>query len=175
LSDLSEIISLPIIGITDKRTPLRFFCVYLLLSAMSYSHISGYDLPNDRLRSVMRTETGPKLLAKDKLIEFKPTQTESFFKSTMSLLDKFDMLDMIEPDLWKWIPRSEIPSLIEKSQNSIQSNLGNVQFSSKAMKRDYTTQLFEIRENSSSSNSSYVHWQVHQPRAAPKVHLCHPF
>ena len=123
---------------------------------MSYSHISGYDLPNDRLRSVMRTETGPKLLAKDKLIEFKPTQTESFFKSTMSLLDKFDMLDMIEPDLWKWIPRSEIPSLIEKSQNSIQSNLGNVQFSSKAMKRDYTTQLFEIRENSSSSNSSYA-------------------
>ena len=100
---------------------------------MSYSHISGYDLPNDRLRSVMRTETGPKLLAKDKLIEFKPTQTESFFKSTMSLLDKFDMLDMIEPDLWKWIPRSEIPRLIEKSQNSIQSNLGNVQFSSKAI------------------------------------------
>lgn len=59
LDDLLKIILTPIIGITDKRTPLRFFCVLLLLSTMSYSHIPGYDLSNDRPRSVIRTEAAP--------------------------------------------------------------------------------------------------------------------
>lgn len=82
----------------------------------------------------------------------------------MSLLEKFDMLDMIEPNLWKWIHRSEIPNLIEQSENSVQSNWSNVKFSSQAMKRNYTTQLFEIREDSSSSDSSYASLVGTQPK-----------
>ena len=117
---------------------------------MQTSALTGYDLPNTSKSRTVRMNP-PKLTAKDKLPEFTPTMPDPFVQTVLDILSKHSMLDMMKPDLWKWVPQSKLDDIIQTAQSVIPSG-SPIKPLSKRHVGNFTNPLFTQKDSSSSGS-----------------------
>ena len=78
---------------------------------------AGYE-PKQLKLSSFRSNP-PKLTNKDKLPDYSPTLPEPFVQAVLDILSKHGMIDMMQPDLWEWVPSSRLDEIINSARDII--------------------------------------------------------
>jgi hypothetical protein len=81
---------------------------------------AGYE-PNKLKLSSFRSNP-PKLTNKDKLPDYSPTLPEPFVQAVLDILSKHGMIDMMQPDLWEWVPSTRLDEIINSAKDVIPMN-----------------------------------------------------